>query len=116
MTTETDLRVECVELEKCLLVTVVGEAGVAASAKMEREFTRIVARRPPVVVLDLTGLSFISSLGMGALVGLQRGITGRGGKLRVAGMQDRVAEALRRAQLDRVMVFSPSVQEAIAEA
>ena len=115
MATTSDFRVETSRTERALIVTVSGDAGVSASGKMETEFTRVLVQRPPVVILDLSNMSFISSLAMGLLVSLHRGISGWRGRLIVAGAHDRVTEALRRAQLDRVLVMKPTVEAALAD-
>jgi anti-anti-sigma regulatory factor len=58
------------------------------------------ALRPPLVTLDLSGLTALSCLTMGDLVALRRGLVRAGGRVRLAaGLQQPVREALERAGL-----------------
>lgn len=60
----------------------------------------LVAKRPEVVVLDLGGLTMISSLLLGALVGLRRSVVRGGGEIRMRACAPLVRDVLRRVQLD----------------
>ena len=73
-----------------LIVRVVGEAGISNVAVLERELTKILVLRPPLVVFDLSGLDFIASLGMGALMSFRQGLVRNGGMVRVAAAQPAV--------------------------
>src|ERR1035441_4794014 len=55
-----------------LIVRIVGEAGIDNISTLEGELLKISALRPPLVVFDLSGLDFIASLGMGALMSFRQ--------------------------------------------
>jgi anti-anti-sigma factor len=75
---------------------------------------RLVARRVPWVVLDLTDLTFVSSLVLGALVGLRRELARFGGRVTMAGARPAVSEVLESARLDTLFVSYTTVEEAVA--
>lgn len=96
-----------------LLISIKGDAGMASMDVLERELSQICERKPALAVLDMTGLSFISSMGMGSLVTFQRGVQNCGGKVKIAGLQPLLAEAFRRARLSDVFEIHESVEGAI---
>jgi len=97
-----------------LIVKLAGDAGVANAEQLSRELTRIQAGRPKHVVLDLSGLTFISSLSMGELVQFARGIASDQGKLAAAGLTEGVKTAFDRARLHEVIKVYETVDAALA--
>lgn len=65
------------------------------------------------VVVDLTGVSFIDSSALGALVAAHRRARGLGGSLSVAGIQPPVARILELTGLDRVLAAYPTARDAV---
>jgi len=64
-------------------------------SEVERALNRLSAGRPPVAVIDLSEVPFISSLGMGLLNGFRRGLLSHGGGVtRLAALQPDVLKAL----------------------
>ena len=78
----------------------------------ERALNRLSAGRPPLVVLDLSDLTFISSLGMGLLNGFRRGLHTHGGITRIAGPRPDVAKALILCGLDKLFEIHPTLPSA----
>lgn len=99
-----------------LLISLKGDAGMASIDVLEPELSKICERKPSLAVLDMTGLTFISSMGMGSLVSFQRGVQRCGGKVRIAGLQPMLAEVFRRARLHDVFEIHDSVDEALGNA
>jgi anti-sigma B factor antagonist len=83
-------------------------------AVLERELNRLAAGRPPVVVLDLSGVVLISSLGMGLLNSFRRGLHSHGGVTRIAAAQPDIAKALRLCSLDKLFEMHDSLDTALA--
>lgn len=65
------------------------------------------------VVVDVSGVGFIDSSGLGALVAGLRRTRQAGGDLRIAGAGDQVLGVLRRTNLDRVLRPHATVSDAI---
>jgi len=83
-------------------------------AEPERELNRLAAGRPPVVVLDFSGLTIISSLGMGLINAFRRGLHAYGGVTRIAAAQRDVLQALTLCGLDRLFQMYDTVEAAVA--
>jgi anti-anti-sigma factor len=83
-----------------LVVRVTGEASFRLADDLAIALLRLSARRPQRIALDLSGLSFVSSLAMGVLVTFRRAVVRAGRRVRLAGsLQEPVREALARAEL-----------------
>jgi anti-anti-sigma factor len=104
-----DVQIET--LSDVVIVHVKGECAITLTP-LEASLKRLTEERPKLVVLDLAGVTFISSLGMGAILAFRRGLAPHGGHVRLAAVQPLVAEAFRRAHIYDVFAFFPTVAEA----
>ena len=82
-----------------LLVAIKGEASFDQAEFISAQLLRIPLEAYSLVVLDLAGLTFLSSLAMGALVEYRRGLGRRGVEFRLANVPAQVWSALERAGL-----------------
>jgi anti-anti-sigma factor len=104
-----DVQIET--LPDAVVVHIKGECAITLTP-LEATFLQLSAKRPKLVVLDLAGVTFISSLGMGSMLAFRRGLHSHGGQVRLAAVQPLVLEAFRRAHLYDVFTFFPAVTEA----
>src|SRR5256885_16968220 len=51
-----------------LLLALQGELDIASSRRLEEELLRLEAEAPPMITLDLTGVTFIDSTGLSTLI------------------------------------------------
>lgn len=86
---------------------------VAAGAFRETVTAAIDAGRTTVVV-DLSGVAFMDSSGLGALVGCLKSARRVGGDLRIAAVPAQVATVLRLSNIDRILVPHATVDEALS--
>lgn len=108
------LNAETIDLPEAVVVKISGEAKIDVSS-MDRQFLRLLARRPPLVVLDLSELSFCSSLGMGSLMAFRRDIVRCGCRLALAGIQPFVKESFQRACLLPMFEVHETLEGALAK-
>ena len=109
LTVSTDVR------DGACVIRVDGDAGVANAERLDVELARACTRRPALAVVDLGGLTFISSMGMGALVHFHRAVVSHGGVVRFAAAQPLVADAFRRARLSDVLELHGTVHAALGK-
>ena len=107
-----DLEIEVIDHADAVVVYLRGEMGLKLDG-MEVAFERVAARKPPLVVVDLSGLSFVSSLAMGLLVAL-RGGTRHQSSVRLAGAKGMVRDSLARARLTDLFEMYDSTEKALA--
>jgi anti-anti-sigma factor len=85
-----------------LRVAIRGEASFDQAEVISAQLLRAPLDGAGLVVLDLAGLTFLSSLAMGALVSYRRGVARRGVEVRLANVQARVWLALESAGLGKL--------------
>jgi anti-anti-sigma regulatory factor len=83
-----------------VVVRVSGQAGVRQAGELTAALLSPSARRPSLLTLDLSGLTCVSSLALGALTAFQRGLVRAGSRVRLAPvLQGPVRAALAQAEL-----------------
>jgi anti-anti-sigma factor len=86
----------------------------AQVAGLDRELSKVLAKKPKIVVFEGSQLSFISSLALGSLIAFQRNMAKHGGQVRLAALQPMVLDMLKHAKLDSVLKTYVSVEDATA--
>ncbi|MCG3178088.1 MAG: hypothetical protein BIFFINMI_00411 [Phycisphaerae bacterium] len=110
------IEVEVSEIDNGIVARISGDAGLAGVDALARHLLRLSARRDKLVVLDMAGLKFMSSLAMGRLVEFHRGVVRNGGAARYACVQPLVRQALERARLTDLIELYDTVESASAVA
>lgn len=108
------MTIEIIPNSHATIARLSGAADLNGSAELDRKLLGLSAQRPKVLIFDLSGLTFISSLAMGSLINVAHGISKHGGRVAIAGAQPLVAEALRRIRLEAMMPMYGTVEEATA--
>jgi anti-sigma B factor antagonist len=97
-----------------LVMKLTGQITAKETGDFEKEVKLVAASKSPVVVLDMSELSFISSAGIGALLRLHRTVHGASRKLRMAAIPVEIANMLEASRLTDLFNVSPTVSEALA--
>jgi stage II sporulation protein AA (anti-sigma F factor antagonist) len=95
------------------VLTLRGALTIDEGAALEREIARLVETKPTLVAVDLSGLSFISSGGIAALVNLHHGLKACGGRARLAAPPPTITGVLESAHLTALMPVFPNVEAAL---
>jgi anti-sigma B factor antagonist len=95
-----------------VVVAVSGEVDMATGPALRDNLLSVLADGTPRIVLDLSGVTFMDSSGLGALLGSQRRARLLDGEIRLGAPSDRVLEILRLTNLDRVFDVHPTVAAA----
>jgi anti-anti-sigma factor len=106
------VQAEVVEMAGVPVLRLTGELRLDAST-LERQLIRLSAGRPAVVVIDLAGLIFISSLGMGYLNNFRKGVRAYGGVVKMAAAKPVVDHALRLCNFQQLFEFHDTVEAAL---
>jgi len=73
----------------------------------------MVATHRTRVIIDLQGVSFVDSAGLGILVSCHGKLHSAGGQLRLAGLNDRVLNVLKITKVDTVLHIDAAVADAL---
>jgi anti-sigma B factor antagonist len=96
------------------VVTVNGKLDMVTVAEFRKTVQDAIAGGAKRAVIDLDGLSYISSAGIGAIAMSANEFKALGGDLRVASPQANVSRVLEICGIDKVVHVHPSVAEALA--
>jgi anti-sigma B factor antagonist len=80
----------------------------------EAVYKEVQSRAQPRVIVDLGTIDYLSSLGIGALVGLNRRVAAHGGKLVLVGVHPYVKDVLHTMSLDKILPITPDLPSAVA--
>ena len=94
------------------LVTLAGRLNMVSAPALKAAIDELIGAGRPRVVVDLSGVSFMDSSGLGALVAGLKPARQAQGDLRIAGANEQVLTVLRLTNLDRVLRPRDSVEEA----
>ena len=89
-----------------------GRLNMTAAPQLKGLLDRTVADGRNRVVVDLAGVDFVDSSGLGALVGGLKTARQSGGDLRIAGGGEQVLAVLGLTILDRILRPHPTVEDA----
>jgi anti-sigma B factor antagonist len=111
----SELRIDVTETGQGFVVRLGGEGGYLAAGALQAPLTRLMARRPALVVFDLAELAFVASLLLGVLVGFRRTSARHGGQVRLTGLQPAVRETFEAAGLLSLFCVAATVEEALMQ-
>lgn len=97
-----------IEGAECISVT--GEVDMATAPVLNEQITRCIARKPTVLVIDLTRVTFLGSSGLALLVEAHEHA-----EVRVVANSRATLRPLRITTLDRVLTVYQSMRSAVAD-
>ncbi|GAB2666588.1 STAS domain-containing protein [Kribbella swartbergensis] len=95
-----------------VLVRLNGDLEMESAPAVTAELKRLVGPRP--LVVDLSGVDFMDSSGLGVLIGAHKASAALGGALVVAGPGPRVQKIFRITKLNKVFTVHETLEEAVA--
>jgi anti-sigma B factor antagonist len=96
------------------VLAVQGEVDLQTAPELRREVARMVSGDAPHVIVDLSGVAFLDSTGLGALIAGRNSARRVGGSLSLVCRQLRLLTLLRATALDDVFAVHPTVDRALA--
>jgi anti-sigma B factor antagonist len=97
-----------------MVVSAAGEIDAGAERALHDVLTSVRARRALRVVVDLAGVAFMASSGIGVLMAARRVLAAGGGSLVLASPRGEVAQILSLTGVSEVIPVAPTVADAIA--
>lgn len=95
------------------VIDVVGSLTLFESGALRQAISELLAEKRKDIVLNLRGLEYLDSSGIGELVRNYLTVIKSGGTLKVVGLSDKVEEILRITQLYRVFPEFPDEKAAL---
>ena len=96
------------------MVSVAGEIDAGTECALRDVLTSVLARGIRRVVVDLAGVAFLASSGIGVLMGAHKVLAAEGGSLVLAAPRGEVAQILSLTGVGEVIPVAASVADAVA--
>jgi anti-sigma B factor antagonist len=97
-----------------VVVALAGEIDIANAGYLRAELAYLIDSGRTDLVADLTGVTSISSSGLGVLVGALKRVRPSGGRLELVASSEALLRILRITRLTHVFAIHPTLQDALA--
>lgn len=97
------------------VVRIRGEVDLRSSPELREALLKLLEERPQRIVVDLGGVGYMDSSGVGTLVELKRRLDRGGGGVVLAALQPRVRSVFEVTRLDRFFILAGTVEEALRQ-
>jgi len=95
------------------VVTPTGRLDVAGAPALREAVAGVTKDGKPKVVIDMEGVSFLDSTGLGSVIAALKQVRSKQGELRLAAPNQQVRVVLELTTLDRVFPYFATVEEAL---
>ena len=102
------------ERDRSNVLPLKGEIDLHVSPSVTASLNSMIEKRPQRLVVDLSGVTYIDSAGLAALIGAMQKVEGYGGKFLLAGLQETVRSIFEISRLDQVFQIFPDADAALA--
>lgn len=99
---------------KVKIVSLRGRLDASVSPAVEKQLQALMDRGEHRLVLDLSDLTYISSLGLRVFIAVAKGVQKVNGKLALSGLNDHIYEIFKIAHFTSIFSIYPSREEAVA--
>jgi anti-sigma B factor antagonist len=114
MSARMQLRTEVVDIAGWTVVSVFGEVDVATAPELKERLTGLVNDGRVKLVLDLSGVDFLDSTGLGMIVSALKRARTHDGDLRIVCTESRITRLFEITGLDKALTVLPTVDAAVA--
>ena len=91
-----------------------GEIDLHVSPSVTASLNSMIEKKPELLVVDLSSVTYIDSAGLAALIGAMQRVEGYGGKFLLAGLQETMREIFQSSRLDQVFQIFQDADAALA--
>jgi len=96
------------------LVTLAGRLDIDGTDQIDLKFNTLAAEDYACVIADLSGVTFMSTIGIGTLVRVAKSVRRRGGNLVILNPQPLVRMVLEKTRINEFIALSESYPAAVA--
>jgi anti-sigma B factor antagonist len=108
-----DLSIQARTEQDAVVMDVRGEVNLRTSPTLHNELLRLVEQQPKRLIVNLAGVEYMDSSGVGTLIETKRRIDRYQGRLVLASLQPRVMGVFEITQLQRFFIIAKDVQQAM---
>ncbi|WP_367138146.1 STAS domain-containing protein [Saccharothrix sp. HUAS TT1] len=108
------LAIDTIEVDGRPVTRISGEVDLVGVALVRAELAGRLALRPPALVVDLTAVTILGSLGIAALLDAHHRAAATGVGFAVVASHRSVLRPLRLTEVDRLLTVAPTLEHALA--
>lgn len=108
------LQIDVDERGEATVVAVRGSAGMQDADRLRMTLEELAERKVPLIVLELSGMDFICSLGLGAIINGHLKSRHHKGQIRLVNPQKSIRDLLETTRLTRLFPIYADVDQAVA--
>ena len=109
-----DLRLDVSQRDGWTVLAVFGEIDVASAPRLREQLITLVNDQKHRIVVDLGGVDFIDSTGLGVLIGARKRVRAHDGDVVLVCTEPRIVKVFEITGLDQLFAIRASVDEAVA--
>ncbi|MCC2335534.1 STAS domain-containing protein [Cellulomonas sp. zg-Y766] len=109
-----DVQVSVEDVGTRAVVHVAGEIDVSSAVRLRERLSLLIAEQHTDLVVDLTGVTFMDSTGLGLLVGTLKRVRIAGGRLVLVVASERLLKVFRITGLTQVFTIHDTLEAALA--
>ena len=107
------LKIELTRVEESALVHVTGSINMNSAEDLRRELEKLAVEKAPRIVLDMTGVDFICSAGLGAIISAHLKCRHHKGRVLLVNPQPAVRQILETTRLTKLFPVYDNVDAAV---
>lgn len=108
-----DLVLQVEERDGWVVVRASGDLDLTTAPRLREAVVTLVTRGQPCIVLDLQGVDFMDSTGLGVLVGLLKRTRSQHGDLRLVSTRPSLRKVLQLTDLDHALPLATRVEDVL---
>lgn len=109
-----DLRLDVSQRDGWTVLGVAGEIDVASAPRLREQLITLVNDQQHRIVVDLGGVDFIDSTGLGVLIGARKRVRAHDGDVVLVCTEPRIVKVFEITGLDQLFAIRSSVDDAVA--
>ncbi|HOD81064.1 MAG: Anti-sigma-B factor antagonist [Planctomycetes bacterium ADurb.Bin126] len=110
---DSELVLDVLQVGPAVVVRIAGSAGMREAEQMRAALEKLADDKPPLIVLDLSSMEFICSMGLGAIIQSHLRSRHHNGQVRLVNPQPAVLDLLETTRLNKLFQIYPSVEQAV---
>ncbi len=107
MTVKTDTK------SGLLVCQIEGDIDINSSPDIKKAFDKLISKRSPKIVVNLSGVSYVDSSGLATLVEILKNMRAYGGRIRLSNLSPRVKGLFEITKLDKLFEILQEEEEAV---
>jgi stage II sporulation protein AA (anti-sigma F factor antagonist) len=97
-----------------IIVRLEGSLDSEGAADVEKQFNKLAGFAVKNIIVDMSSVDFISSVGIGLILSHAKSCRGRGGKFMIFGIQDKVREILQTANILKLLKVENNLDDCVS--